>query len=90
MHVVNIDEFLKAKAVKFIINGKAFVVQDVSEEVRKLMDAETPDYKEIVKALLGCKEEDLEGYGIAAFTNIIAEATKNLFPDTSQNEVSNA
>jgi hypothetical protein len=52
------------------------------------MDAEQPDYKAIVKAMLGCTDADLEGYGIVAFTNIIAEVTKNLFPDASLNEAS--
>jgi hypothetical protein len=88
MKVVNIDEFLQDKAIKIVLKGKEFVVHDVSDEVRKLMDAEQPDYKAIVKAMLGCTDADLEGYGIVAFTNIIAEVTKNLFPDASLKEVS--
>jgi hypothetical protein len=38
--------------------------------------------------MLGCTDADLEGYGIVAFTNIISEVTKNLFPDASLNEAS--
>jgi len=89
MKILNIDEFLQEKAMTITLKGKSFIVKDLSEETRLLMDAETPDHKAIVQSILGCSKEDLEGYGIVAFSNIIAEVTKNLFPDASAKEVSN-
>ena len=84
MKTVNIDEYLKDHAVEFVLNGKKYVVKDVSPKVREMMSAEDIDERAIVKELLGCSDNDLEGYGIAAFVAIIREVTENLFLAPSQ------
>ena len=91
MKTINIDEFLKERAVEIQLGEKKFPVTDISEETQKLMqknDETEFDAKAIVKSLLGCKDEDLKGYGMAAFNAIINEVTKNLFRDSSQNDQS--
>ncbi len=88
MKVLNIDDFLNEKAMKIVLKGKEFIIKDLDDSTRKLMDADEPDHRAIVKSILKCEEIDLDGYGIVAFSNIIAEVTKNLFPDASQKEVS--
>lgn len=88
--VVDIDQFLQERAVTIKLNGKEFTVKDVSEETRKLMDQQddSSNHKEIVKSLLGCTDDDLKGYGLAAFTHIVNEVTRNLFPSSSQEDQS--
>jgi hypothetical protein len=88
MKTLDIDKFLSNKAMTIILKGKEFIVKDLDDTTRKLMDAEEPDHKAIVKSILKCEESDLDGYGIVAFSNIISEVTKNLFPDASLNEAS--
>jgi|JTFO01.1.fsa_nt_gb hypothetical protein len=88
MKTLDIDKFLNEKAMTIVLKGKEFIVKDLDDTTRKLMDAEEPDHKAIVKSILKCEEIDLDGYGIVAFSNIISEVTKNLFPDASLNEAS--
>jgi hypothetical protein len=88
MKTLDIDKFLNEKAMTIVLKGKEFIVKDLDDTTRKLMDAEEPDHKAIVKSILKCEESDLDGYGIVAFSNIISEVTKNLFPDASLNEAS--
>jgi hypothetical protein len=86
--VFNIDEFLSERAVTITVKGKEFTVKDIDDKTRKMMDAEEPDHRAIVKSLLKCEDIDLDGYGIVAFSNIIGEVTKNLFQDASPKEAS--
>lgn len=89
MKAINIDEYLNENSVEITLNNKKFVVKDISEETQKLLRREEPgdnDHREIVKSMLGCTDNDLKGYGIAAFTAIITNVTKNLFPSNSQND----
>jgi hypothetical protein len=88
MKTLDIDKFLNEKAMTIVLKGKEFIVKDLDDTTRKLMDAEEPDHKAIVQSILKCDEIDLDGYGIVAFSNIISEVTKNLFPDASLNEAS--
>lgn len=84
--VINIDEFLKEKECEVQIGGKTFKVKDISTDVRKLMESPEHDSKEIVKAILGCEDKDLEGYGMVAMAAIINQVTENLFPTSSQKQ----
>lgn len=92
MKTVNIDEHLKEKGVQFILNGKTFTVTDVNEEVgdkiSQLGQGENIKPREIAKDLLGCEDEDLNGYGIATFNYVIQETTRNLFESNSPSDQS--
>lgn len=89
-NIVDIDEFLKEKAVTIKINGKNFTVKDIDEETQKKMSKSEDEinYRDIVKSVLGCSDEDLQGYGIVAMATIIDEVTKNLFPSSSESVTS--
>ena len=82
--VIDIDKFLNEKECEIKIGGKTFIVKDIPMEVRKLMQEDAVDSKEIVKQILGCTDKDLEGYGMAAMAAIINQVTENLFTPSSQ------
>ena len=88
MKTINIDEYLKEQGVTVTIKGKEFIVTDIPVEFKKQLekDSDERDEKEIVKTILGCKDEDLEGYGLAAFAAIIKQVTDSLFPAPSAEE----
>lgn len=81
---IDIDEYLQERSVEIVLNGKTFHVKDVDIETKKLIQAENVDEKKVVMKLLSCTEKDLEGYGLAAFTAIINQVTRNLFQTSSQ------
>jgi hypothetical protein len=85
MKVVNIDEFLQEKAFEIVLNGKSFTVKDIDPEAFELLKNDGAT-KEVIKKLLGCKDEDLKGYGIATYGKIIKEITENLLQEPSQND----
>lgn len=90
MKTLDVDQYLNDSAVEVKLNGKTFVVKDVYDETRQLMDKgeDEMDPKEVVKSLLGCTDEDLQGYGMVAFNKIITDVTENLFPSSSQSDQS--
>lgn len=90
MKTLDVDQYLNDSAVEVKLNGKTFVVKDVYDETRQLMDKgeDEMDPKEVVKSLLGCTDEDLKGYGMVAFNKIITDVTENLFPSSSQSDQS--
>jgi len=78
--VFNVDEYLVSNEIVIELGKKEFTVTDVSEEVRVMMKQEDVDQKEIVKKMLGCEDEDLAGYGMAAFSGITKHIMESLFP----------
>jgi hypothetical protein len=85
MKVFNVDEYLKKNEVEIILKGKSFVVADVPFDFQEtIADASADGQKEGLKKLLKCKNEDLDGYGVAAVAGIIRHITENLFPEPSQ------
>ena len=86
MKAFNVDEFLKERSVEITLNGKKFVVKDIDPSIQKMMREDEPDHRKVVQQILRCNDEDLEGYGVAAFIGIINEVTKNLFQASSQND----
>lgn len=82
--VIDIDKFLSEKECEIRLGGKVFKVKDIPMSVRKLMQEDAGDSKEIVRQILGCEEKDLEGYGMAAMAAIINQVTENLFTPSSQ------
>ena len=88
MKTFDVDQYLNERATQIKLNGKTFTVKDVPEEAQQMFGKEDAQPKEIVKTILGCADEDLKGYGTAAFSGIINEVTKNLFQDSSQNDQS--
>ena len=87
--VVNIDEFLQERQFTISLNGKEFVVRDIDPEAFEML-REHGANKEAIKKLLGCEDQDLEGYGIAAYGKIVKSITENLLQEPSQNEASDA
>jgi hypothetical protein len=76
----NVDEYLKENEIEVTLNGKTFTVRDVPEDIAKMMRSEEVTQKEIVKRILNCEDKDLEGYGMAAFANIVKQITEAIFP----------
>lgn len=83
--VVDIDEFLQEKSFTIKLNGKPFTVKDIDEDAFKMIREEGAS-KEAIKKLLGCEDEDLKGYGVAAYGRIIKSVTENLLPAPSQED----
>jgi len=80
----NVDDFLAENEVTVVLKGKEFSVRDVPEEALKhLEETSEPDLKGLVQQILGCSDEDLEGYGIVALTNLLEWLYENLFPEGS-------
>ena len=88
MKTINIDEYLKEQGITVTIKGKEFMVTDIPVEIKAELgkDADERNEKEIVKQILGCEDEDLKGYGLAAFSAIIKQVTDSLFPAPSTND----
>jgi hypothetical protein len=84
MKTINIDDFLNENAVEFVINGKKFIVKDVSMEHAEALSKEDSDRKAILTKVLGCELEDLESYGAIGIMKIIAFINENLLPKVSQ------
>lgn len=87
MKVFNVDEFLTDNSIEITLNGKKFIVKDIPFEVHEKLQEEKSQ-KEAVKMLLGCSDEDLNPYGIAAIGALIRNIIANLFPKLSQNKAS--
>jgi len=88
MKTFDVDKYLNERTTEVKINGKTFTVKDIPDDAQDLMNQEDIQPKEIVKKVLGCTDDDLKGYGTAAYSAIINEVTQNLFPDSSQNDQS--
>lgn len=82
MKSVNIDDFLKEKTFEIVLNGKKFQVKDIDPEAFEML-REHGASKEAVKKMIGCSDQDLEGYGIAAYGKIVRSVTENLLQEPS-------
>jgi len=87
--ILDIDKFLEDNAVTIRLHGKEFTVKDIDNDAQQLMAKDEKDQseshgKDIVKALLKCTDEDLEGYGSVAMAAIMKEITENLLLQPSQ------
>ena len=83
MKTFDVDEFLKESGVKVIIKGKEYVVKDFPMDV-----PEDVDNKKFLANLIGCPEEDLDDYGMAALLNLYDFLYENLIPKNFQNPLS--
>ncbi len=75
----NVDDFLKEAAYEIVLHGKPFTIMDISEELIDKFNDEKNKPRELLKELLGCKDEDLAGYGSIALTAIIKRITDHFF-----------
>ncbi len=90
--VFNVDEFLANKEVLIQLGDKEFLVQDISLDVMKQIDElrnskDITAIRDMLKAILGCDEKDLEPYGLVAYNAILEAIYDNFFPDISQKRV---
>ena len=76
---INIDDYLVNQGVEITLGKKVFKVTDLPMDIKIELGKEDIDEKALVKKMLGCTDEDLEGYGLVAFAAIIREVTENLF-----------
>jgi hypothetical protein len=84
MKTINIDDFLNENAVEFVVNGKKFIVRDVSMEHAEALSKEDCDRKVVLSKVLGCDPTDLESYGAIGVMKIVAFINENLLPKVSQ------
>lgn len=85
MKIFNVDEYLEENGITIELNKKKFHVKDIPADFQEAL--ETKSSKEVVKKMLGCSDDDITGYGEAAFAAIVNQVTSNLFPASSQNKV---
>ena len=89
MKTINIDDFLKERSLQFTLNGKNYIIKDISTKaIEILRSEETGREKEGIKELLQCEDKDLEGYGLVTFNKILKDATENLLQGPSQEDQS--
>ena len=85
--VFDVDAYLQEKGVIIKLGKKNFTVTDIPFEAQKLMkNSEEDGQKKALQLILGCKEADLESYGMAATGHIIRHITENLFQEPSLKE----
>lgn len=82
MKTVDIDKLLEEEGMEFVINGKKFVVKDVSDSMSDSMEAGMKP-REFVKAVLGATDEDLAGYGLLAMAKIVEQISTNFLQGVS-------
>ena len=80
MKTFDVDEFLKESGVKVVIKGKEYVVKDFPMDV-----PDDADNKKFLADLIGCPEEDLDGYGMASLLKLYDFLYENLIPKNFQN-----
>ena len=83
--VFDLDEYLVDKGITIKLKGKEFTVTDIPYGIaEKLKETSEEGQKAAVKEIVGCTDDDLKGYGIAAISAIIRNITENLFQEPSQ------
>jgi hypothetical protein len=87
MKVVDVDQILKEEAITIKLHGKEFPVYDVDEELLSVFDDPKMSKREIVKKILGCADEDLEGCGLLTFATIISQISRNFTQRASLNDL---
>lgn len=88
MKKVNIDDFLKQSSIEITMNGKSYVIEDISEETEQLMQKENASPREIAQSILGVSEEEIQGYGLKACSHIIRAVTDSFLErvDSQENQ----
>ena len=76
MKTFDVDEYLKESGVKVVIKGKEYVVKDFPSDV-----PEDISNKDFLAKVIGCKKEDLDGYGTTALLRIYNFLYENLIPE---------
>lgn len=94
MKTVNIDEFLNTNAITLTIGEKDYTIKDLPFETQQILNSASEllnkgDSKQLRKGIatiVGCKESDLEDYGIKGLTYILEVVTRHFFPEASSQE----
>lgn len=82
-NVFDVDKYLIDNEIEVKLNGKSFKVSDISDDVRSMMMEENQDVRKVTQLLVGCTNEDLAKYGVAALGAIIKHVSEALFPQSS-------
>ncbi len=75
----DVDEFLKEATFTVKLHGKPFTISDIPEETAEKFNDDKANTKEILKEVLNCTDEDLQGYGAIAQAKIVKEITDHFF-----------
>lgn len=78
--VVNIDEFLNEKEMKFVIKGKEYIVKDIPLEAEDALKDGVKGMRKALASMFGCGVEELEGLGQGACIKIWEEVNRNFLP----------
>lgn len=69
--VLDIDKFLQENGVEVKLKGKTYVVRDIPLDVQDYLQEDNINLKLAASKILGCSEEDLDGYEAVALMKIV-------------------
>jgi len=84
MKKLDIDKFLEENAVTLVVNGKEYVVTDISAEDANELAKENANHKEVLARIIKCDPKELDKYGTIGILKIVSFLTENLLPRVSQ------